>query len=413
MPLTATTVKQAKPKDKPYKLSDGGGLHLLVNPAGAKYWRYKYRYAGKEKNLALGVYPEVSLKSARQKHQAARDQLAKGIDPGEARKVEKLTRHIANAESFEAIAMEWYATKMCDKSESHRKRTLRSMEKDLFPKLGRRPVSEINAPELLATLRHIEARGALETAHRAKQTAGQIFRYAIVTGRAGRDPSGDLKGALSNPKKKHLAAITEPTEVGQLLVAMDGFQGTPVVKAALLLSPLLFQRPGEIRAMEWNEINWEEKHWKINAEKTKMRRAHIVPLCTQALALIRELEPLTGRGQYVFPSARGASRCLSENGVRTALRTLGYDNETMTPHGFRAMARTILDEVLNFRVDLIEHQLAHAVRDPTGRAYNRTSFIEERHKMMQIWADYLDSLRDNARSGDVIASAEAFRQGRH
>ena len=314
MPLTATEVKQAKSKDKPYKLADGGGLYLLVNPKGAKYWRYKYRYAGKEKTLALGVYPEVPLKAARQKHLAGRDQLSQGIDPGEQRKVEKLTRHIASAESFEAIAREWFATKMSDKSESHANRTIRALEKDLFPALGSRPIATITSPELLAALRRIESRGAVETAHRAKQTAGQIFRYAVATGRAERDPSGDLKDALSNPKKKHLAAITDPAEVGRLLIAMDGFEGTPVVKTALLISPLLFQRPGEIRAMEWSEINWEQNRWELPAEKMKMRTQHIVPLSKQALALLKELHPLTGRGRYVFPSARGASRCLSENG---------------------------------------------------------------------------------------------------
>ncbi|TGD74152.1 DUF4102 domain-containing protein [Mangrovimicrobium sediminis] len=402
MPLTATEVKQAKPGAKPRKLADGRGLYLLVQPNGAKYWRYKYRYAGKEKSLALGVYPEVSLKEARRAHQKARDRLTENTDPGEVRKVEKLTRHLASAESFEAIAREWFATRMVEKSVSHRERTLRALEKDLFPALGNRPIAAINAPELLAALRRIESRGAVETAHRAKQTAGQVFRFAVATGRAERDPSGDLKGALKNPKKKHLAAITDPAELGCLLQAMEHFQGTPVVKTALLLSPLLFQRPGEIRSMEWAEINWEEKRWELPAEKMKMRLPHIVPLSTQAAALLRALHPLTGRGRYVFPSARGASRCLSENGVRTALRTLGYSNDTVTPHGFRATARTLLDEVLGYRVDWIEHQLAHAVKDTNGRAYNRTTHLEGRREMMQRWADYLDTLKVAACDGNVV-----------
>ncbi|MCP5191203.1 MAG: integrase arm-type DNA-binding domain-containing protein, partial [Pseudomonadales bacterium] len=402
MPLTATEVKEAKPQAKPRKMADGGGLHLLVQPNGAKYWRYKYRYAGKEKLLALGVYPEVSLKAARQAHQRARDKLAQGIDPGEVRKVEKLTRHIASAESFEAVAREWFTAKMGEKSESHRKRTLSALEKDLFPALGSRPIASITAPELLAALRRIESRGAIESAHRTKQTAGQVFRYAVATGRAERDPSGDLKGALRSAKKRHHPAITDPAELGRLLVAMNGFTGTPTVKTALLLSPLLFQRPGEIRAMEWAEINWAENRWEIPAEKMKMRQPHIVPLCKQALGLLEELKPLTGRGRYVFPSARGASRCLSENGVRTALRTLGYDNDTMTPHGFRATARTLLDEVLGYRVDWIEHQLAHAVKDANGRAYNRTSHLKDRAEMMQGWADYLDNLKAQAKAGNVI-----------
>jgi integrase len=404
MPLTAIQVKQAGPKEKPYKLADGGGLHLLVKPAGGKYWRYKYRFAGKEKTLALGVYPEISLKEAREKHLAARKTLNQGIDPSAQRKVEKLTRHLAAAESFEAVGREWFNRIMPDKSKSYRDRTGRILDKDLYPSLGNRPIASITAPELLAALRRIEGRGANDIAHRAKQTAGQVFRYAVATGRAERDPSGDLKGALKPRRKKHYAAVTEPTEVGRLLLAMEGFQGTAVVKTALLLSPLLFQRPGEIRAMEWSEINWGTHQWEIPAEKMKMGQPHIVPLSTQAVTLLEQLQPLTGRGRYVFPSARGASRCLSENGVRTALRTIGYDNETMTPHGFRAMARTILDEVLSFRVDWIEHQLAHAVRDANGRAYNRTSHLEGRTKMMQGWADYLDNLKAQAKTGNVFTA---------
>jgi integrase len=391
--LTATAVKQAKPRDKAWKLTDGGGLYLHILTTGARYWRHDYRYAGKRKTLALGVYPEVSLKKARELHQEARDKLSEGIDPGEHRKVEKLTRHITAADSFEAVAREWLQTKMCDKSKSHQDRTSRALEKDLFPYIGSRPISSITAPELLASLRKIEDRGAVETAHRAKQTAGQVFRFAVVTGRAERDPSGDLKGALKDPKKKHLAAITDPAQVGPLMQAIDGYTGTPAVRAALQLSPLVFQRPGEIRRMEWSEIDLEAKRWEIPAERMKMRQPHIVPLSTQALNILREIYPLTGRGKYVFPSARGASRCLSENGVRTALRALGYDNDTMTPHGFRAMARTLLDEVLEFRVDWIEHQLAHAVKDPNGRAYNRTAHLEGRAKMMQDWADYLEDLQ--------------------
>ncbi|WP_289083456.1 integrase arm-type DNA-binding domain-containing protein [uncultured Spongiibacter sp.] len=402
MPLTATEVKQAKSAEKPYKLADSGGLYLLVNAKGAKYWRYKYRYAGKEKTLALGVYPEVSLKQARQKHQEARDKLAQGIDPGEVRKVEKLTRHLAAAESFEAVGREWFNQLMPDKSKSYRERTGRILEKDLYPVLGNRPIAAITAPELLAALRRIEARGAVDIAHRAKQTSGQIFRYAIVTGRAERDPSGDLTGALKSRRKSHHAAITDPKEVGRLLVAIDGFQGTLIVQTALKLSPLLFQRPGEIRNMEWAEIDWEEGRWELPAEKMKMKLPHIVPLSRQAQELLKNLKPLTGKGRYVFPSARGRSRALSENGVRSALRTIGYTNEQMTPHGFRAMARTILDEVLEFRVDWIEHQLAHAVKDPNGRAYNRTAHLEGRAQMMQRWADYLDQLRQGAEKGNVV-----------
>lgn len=406
MKLTATTVKQAKPKDKQYKMADGNGLFLLVTAKGQKYWRYKYRFAGKEKTLALGVYPEISLKAARLAHQEARSRLADGIDPSAEKRVAKLTRHLSVEESFEAIGREWFESHMSDKSPGHRNRALRMLERDLFPTLGSRPIAEIKATEVLAVLRRIESRGTADTAHRAKQTAGQVFRYAVQTGRAERDPSADLKGALTSPKTKHLAAITEPVELGKLLRAMNGSTSGPVVKTALLLSPMLFQRPGEIRAMEWSEINWGEKRWEIPAEKMKMRHAHIVPLSRQALALLEEIRPLTGRGRYVFPSARGASRCLSENGVRTALRDLGYGNEIQTPHGFRATARTILDEVLGYRVDWIEHQLAHAVKDANGRAYNRTSHLEGRIEMMQRWADYLYSLRNGA---DIIPIQEANR----
>ena len=407
MPLTATAVRQALPKAKAYKLSDGHGLFLLVNPKGAKYWRYKYRYGGKEKTLALGVFPEVSLKDARVAHQEARTKLDKGVDPSEERRVQKLTRNLAAADSFEAVALEWFGKVMPDKSESYRIRTRRILEKDLFPVIGQRPVGAIKPPEMLAALRRIEARGANDIAHRAKQTAGQIFRYAVVTGRAERDPSADLKGALAPRQKQHHAAITDPDEVGRLMVAIDGFTGTPVVKTAVQLSALLFQRPGEIRAMEWAEINWDQARWEIPAAKMKMRAPHIVPLSRQALELLEELHLLTGRGRYVFPSARGASRCLSENTVRIALRAMGYDKDTMTAHGFRAMARTILDEVLGCRVDWIEHQLAHAVRDANGRAYNRTAHLEGRARMMQQWADYLDQLKTQASAGNVILMRKA------
>jgi integrase len=392
--LTATQVKQAKPGEKIYKLTDGGGMYLQVHTNGARYWRYDYRFAGKRRTLALGVYPEVSLKQARETHQEARNKLSQGIDPSEVRKVEKLTRYLAVAESFEAVGREWFNQVMPDKSESYRIRTGRILENDLYPALGSRPIKSITALELLSALRRIEDRGANDIAHRAKQTAGQIFRYAVVTGRAERDPSGDLKGALKpRRQKKHHAAITDPTELGHLLVAMESFRGTLVVKTALLLSPLLFQRPGEIRSMEWGEIDWDEARWEIPAHKMKMGQPHIVPLSSHALDLLRELHRLTGRGRYVFPSARGASRCLSDNAVRVALRTLGYDKETVTPHGFRATARTILDEVLGYRIDWIEHQLAHAVKDPNGRAYNRTAHLEGRAEMLQKWADYLDELK--------------------
>lgn len=404
MPLTAIAVSQAKAKDKPYKLYDGKGLFLLINPKGGKYWRFKYRFGGKEKTLALGVYPDLSLAKAREKRQEARERVADDIDPGVVKRLKKIHQFEEETNGFEALAREWFETRMVDKSEQHQSRTIRALENDLFPQIGGRPINQITAPELLMALRKIEARGAIETAHRAKQTAGQVFRYAIATGRAERDPSADLKGALKIPTKKHLAAITEPKEVGKLLVAIEGFQGTASVKAALRLSPILFARPGELRHMEWEEINLEEARWELPPEKMKMKQPHVVPLPKQALEILKEHHRATGRGKYVFPSARGGSRPLSENGVRTALRTLGYDNDTMTPHGFRAMARTILDEILGYRIDWIEHQLAHAVRDTNGRAYNRTAHLEGRRDMMQGWADYLDNLKNEAKSGNVVTA---------
>jgi len=394
--LTAIQVKQAKPEDEPYKLSDGKGMYLRVMPGGAKYWRYKYRFAGKEKLLSLGVYPEVTLAEARTRLEQARRLKAEGKDPSAEKKTEKLTQRYEGQNTFEAVAKDWYETKISDKSESHKDRTWRILSNDLLPSLGTRPVAQISSQELLAVLRKVEARGAVDMAHRAKQTAGHVFRFAVATGRADRDPSADLKGALRPKTKKHYAAITDPSEVGKLLVAIDEFRGMPSVSFALRLSPYLFQRPGEIRSMEWDEINWEQERWEIPASKMKMREPHIVPLARQSIELLKAIFPLTGRGQFVFPGARGASRPISDNSVRVALRTIGYGNETMTPHGFRAMARTILDEVLKVRVDYIEHQLAHIQRDPNGRSYNRTKHVTERAEMMQSWADYLDELRDGA-----------------
>ena len=399
--LTAVAVRQTQPREKAYRLSDGGGLYLEVQSSGRKYWRYAYRYAGKQKTLALGVCPDVSLKAARTAHKAARAKLAEGIDPAQVRRVEKILRNQADAESFEAIGREWFDTKMAEKSESHRDRTLRLLEKDLFTVVGRQPIKAITAPELLAALRRIESRGALDMAKRARQTASQVFAYAIQTGRAERNVAEDLRGALTPGKKKHHAAITDPIELGKLLRAMEASTAGPVVKAALLITPILFQRPGEIRHMEWEEIN--DDRWEIPAEKMKMRLPHIVPLPSQALALLEDLKPITGRGRYVFPSARGASRCMSDNAVRVALRDLGYTNEQQTPHGFRATARTILDEVLGFRPDIIEQQLAHAVKDANGRAYNRTAHLKARTTMMQTWADYLDKLRQGAEVVNIRA----------
>ena len=393
MPLTDRAAASAKPKEKDYKLSDEKGLYLLVKKTGSKYWRLKYRILGKEKSLALGVYPEVSLKEARNGRDDARKLIAQHIDPSAEKKARKASLHSEAINTFEALGREWFQKKMTDKSQTHQDRTWRLLEKDLFPYLGKLAINTITPPVLLEALRRIEKRGAVETAHRAKNVSGQVFRYAIASGRAERDPSADLRGALATTKTKHFAAITTPKEAGQLMLAIDNYQGSPVVCSALKLSPLVFCRPGELRTLEWNDLNWEEERLEIPAERMKMNEPHIIPLSKQALAILKGIYPLTGRHRYIFPSARGASRPLSENGVRVALRTMGYDNTQMTAHGFRAMARTLLDEVLGYRIDWIEHQLAHAVRDANGRAYNRTKHLEQRKEMLQHWADYLDELK--------------------
>lgn len=397
MALSDIKVRNEKPGTKQKKLFDGDGLFLLVTPQGGKRWRFKYRFDGKEKLLALGTYPEVSLADARQRRDEARRQVAAGIDPGQVRKAQKAARGEAVANSFEVVAREWFEKFSKTWAPSHSDKIKARLENDLFPWLGKRPISEIDPPELLVALRRIEERGAVDTAHRAKQNCGQIFRYAIATGRAKRDIAADLKGALPPAQKSHFPAITDPKEVAPLLRAIEGFQGTFVVRCALQLAPLLFVRPGELRHMEWQELDLDAEQWNIPPEKMKMKQAHIVPLPRQAAEILRQLKPLTGQGRYVFPSIRTNTRPMSDNTVNAALRRLGYTQDELTGHGFRAMARTILDEVLQVRPDFIEHQLAHAVKDPNGRAYNRTAHLAERRKMMQQWADYLDGLKQGAK----------------
>ena len=393
--LTDPKCKNAKAKEKSYKLADEKGLYLEVMPNGAKYWRMKYRFGGKEKRLAFGVYPETGLKEARAKRDDSRKLLADGADPSETRKAMKAAQ-MADAETFEVVAREWWNKNAPTWAENHSNRTLRRLERDIFPWLGNAPVRTIDAPKLLAALRRIESRGAVETAHRALQNCGQIFRYAIATGRAERDISADLKGALPPVKGGHFAAITEPKQVAELLRAIDGYQGTLTVQCALKLAPLFFVRPGELRQAEWAHFDLEAAEWRYTVTKTDT--AHIVPLATQAIELLRELHALTGHGRYVFSSARtpNGSRPMSDVALLAALRRMGFTKDEASVHGFRALARTILDEVLGFRPDFIEHQLAHAVRDPNGRAYNRTAHLPERRKMMQSWADYLDALKKGA-----------------
>ncbi|CAJ9625864.1 DUF4102 domain-containing protein [Burkholderia pseudomallei] len=404
MSLTDIAIRNAKAGDKPQKLFDGGGLFLLVTPAGQRYWRFKYRIAGKEKLLALGVYPDVSLQAARRKRDDAREKLATGIDPGEAKKADKRAARLAAATSFEAVTREWFNKHSPGWAKSHSSKIIARFENDVFPWLGKRPISEIQPAEVFDVIRRIEARGTLDTAHRAKQNCGQVFRYAVATGRATRDVTADLRGSLPPIQQKHFAAITDPSKVGELLRAFDGFAGTFLVLCALKLAPMLFRRPGELRAAEWSEIDLDNATWEIGGERMKRSKAdkmnggaHIVPLPNQAVAILRELHALTGGGRYVFPGARDRNRPMSEATINAALRRLGYDTRTeITGHGFRAMARTIMVEVLGVAVEVIESQLSHTVKDPLGRAYNRTTFLPQRREMMQKWADYLDRLKAGA-----------------
>lgn len=391
MPLTDTACKQAKPTGKTCRMFDGGGMYLEISPAGGKWWRLKYRFDHREKRLSLGTYPAVSLKDARARRDEARKLLANDIDPGDNRRALKASRAEQAANTFEVLAREWYEKHEAGWSPTYSKPLMSLFERDIFPWIGSRPVAEIQPPELLAVLRRIESRRALETAHRARSNCGQVFRYAIATGRAERDPSADLRGALTPVVGKHLAAVTDPENVGPLLRALDGYDGSPVVAAALRLAPLVFVRPGELRTAEWAAIDLDKAEWAFTTSKTKTQ--HIVPLAPQAVSILRDLRPLTGNGRYVFPCATTNARPMSNNAILAAMRRLGIPTTEMCGHGFRAMARTLLDEVLSFRPEVIEQQLAHAVRDPLGRAYNRTAHLAERRRMMTVWADYLDKLK--------------------
>lgn len=405
--LTALAVARAKAKDKPYKLYDQGGLYLLITSSG-KYWRYNYRFAGKRKTLAVGVYPEISLAQARKRHQSARRLLGDGIDPSADKKNRRSLSREVESSTFEAVAQEWLRIRG-PKSDGGDKRLHRLLAKDLFPFIGNRPVAQIEPMELLKVLRKIQDRGAIDTAHRAKQIASMVFRYAIATGRSERDPGADLKGALAQPKRRHFKAITDLKQLGELLRAATNYSGTPIVKAALRLTPLLFCRPGELRHIEWGEVDFEGSRIELSAQKMKMHNAHIIPLSLQATEILLDLQRLTGNGRFVFPNARDSNTPMSENAVRKALRKLGYRNEDVSPHGFRATARTLLDEQLGYPQHLIEHQLSHTVKDANGRAYNRTTHLKDRREMMQAWSDFLTLLaatvsgekgkRGGARSG--------------
>ena len=394
MPLTDAEIRKAKPGEKPIRLFDGGGLYLEISTAGGKWWRLKYRFGGKEKRISLGVYPDIGLKDARERRDAAKKLLANGVDPGEAKKAKKAASQERAANSFEVIAREWFAKYAPGWAASHADKIIQRLERDVFPWLGGRPIADIAAPELLTVVHRIEKRGAHDTAHRALQNCGQVFRYAVATGRAQRDPSGDLRGALPPLKHEHYAAITDPTQVGELLRAIDGFQGTFIVKCALMLAPVLFVRPGELRTAEWSGFDLDKAEWRYLVTKTKTE--HLVPLPSQAVAILRELHALTGQRQHVFPG-RDPHKPMSGAAINAALRRMGYDTKIeITGHGFRAMARTILHEELHVRPEVIEHQLAHRVPDTLGTAYNRTKFLKDRRMMMQLWADYLDQVKQGA-----------------
>ncbi len=393
MPLTNLQIQSTKPAAKPQKLFDEKGLYLLIQPSGGKWWRFKYRFNGKERLLALGTYPEISLATARELRDEARAQVAREVDPSELKKTRKAARVQAAQNTFAAVAAEWITKQASTWSQGHTARVQKSLENDIFPTIGKKPISEIKAGDILAAVRQIESRGAVETAHRALSNCGQIMRFAIQTGRAESDPSVNLRGALPPAKTKHLAAITKPENVAKLLAKIHGYQGTYIVRSALQFAPLVFVRPGELRTAKWHDIDFVSAEWRFRVTKTNTD--HIVPLSRQALAVLTDLQKYTSGSEYVFPSARSFRKPMSENAILAALRSLDIPKEEMSGHGFRAMARTILEEVLGFRAEVIEQQLAHAVRDPLGRAYNRTTHLPERARMMQNWADYLDNLKKN------------------
>lgn len=399
--LTNAKLRALKPKAKLYRVADSAGLCIEVQPTGARYWRISYRHAGRRKMLSLGVYPEVSLLEARRRRDDTRKQIANGYDPSAQRKLAKLTAHIAAETAFEPVAREWLAGRG-DLSDVTRDK-IEWLLALACPWIGRRPLAEITAPELLSVLRRVESRGKLETAQRLKQVCGQVFRYAVATGRAERDPTGDLRGALKTTKTQHHASITEPAKVGELLRAINAFSGSLVVTCALKIAPLVFVRPGELRKAEWTELDLDAREWRIPAERMKMREPHLVPLSAQAVTILRELHPLTGSGRYVFPSIRSMARPMSENTITVALRRMGYTGDEMTGHGFRSMASTLLHEQ-GWPSDVIERQLAHAERNKVKAAYNYAEYLPQRRKMMQSWADYLDVLKQ----GGKVVSIRKF-----
>ncbi len=391
--LADTTVKNAKPKTKPYKLADGGGMYLLITPKGQKWWRLDYRLNGKRKTLSLGVYPNVKLKKARKRREAARESIDDGLDPSDIRKGEKAARE--GTDTFKAVAEEWFAKWRIGKAPHYTEKVQGRLKNDVYPWLGDTVINDIQPKDLLRVLRRVESRGAVESGHRIRQHCSAVFRYAVASGYADRDPIQDLRGALLPTKPKHYASIIEPKKIGELLRAIDAYEGQLITRCALALTALTFVRPGELRKAEWSEIDFETTQWRIPAEKMKMDRPHIVPLSEQALEILKEIKPLTGSGRFLFPSIRSLKRPMSENTVTAALRGMGYSGDEMTAHGFRSMASTRLNE-MGWNTDAIERQLAHVEGNTVKAAYNYAEHLEERRRMMQAWADYLDGLRSEA-----------------
>jgi integrase len=394
MPLTDTALRNARPDGSIRRLYDSEGLYVEIAPSGGKWFRLKYRFNGKEKRISLGVYPEVTLKAARDRRDFARRLVASGIDPSQDRKQQKALQASQEANTFETVTREWFEKNSSPWVRAHADRKIRLFERDIFPALGKRPIAQIEPPDLLEVLQTIEARGAKDTAKRALIACAQVFRYAVATRRIKSDPSRDLRGALKPIQNQHFAATTDLKKLAGILRALDDYEGTTVVRCALRLAPLVFVRPGELRTARWADIDLDAAEWRYMVTKTGT--PHIVPLSRQAVAILREVLPITERGQFVFPSARSNKRPMSDNAILSAMRRMDISRDEMTGHGWRAVARTLLDEELHVRPDLIEHQLAHAVRDPNGRAYNRTSFLVERRQMMQQWADHLDTLKADA-----------------
>lgn len=398
-PLSDVQINKAKAKGKDYKLSDGGGLFLLITPSGGKLWRFQYRFNGKQKLLALGQYPAVSLADARQRREDARKLLANGQDPSAVKKAVQQAAAVSAASTFEVVAGEWFQKRKPEWVESHAVSVKGRLDNYILPAFGSKPIAEVTAADVRTMLLKIEARGTVEAAKRVKVICGQVFRHAVAHDLIAHDPSAALKPSelFRKVEKRHFAAVTDPKELAPLLRSIEGYSGSIETRCALRLLPMLLMRPGELRHLEWTEVDFEAAQINIPAEKMKMRSAHVVPLSKQALAVLAEIRPLTGSGKYVFPSTRSAERPISDNTLNACFRRMGYDSDTVTAHGFRATARTILDEVIGFRSDIIEHQLAHAVKDPNGRAYNRTAFVDDRRKMMQHWSDYLDGLKQGAK----------------